>query len=272
MKTLKTLILLFTCIAVYRPAMAQTEQKAQLTIALSDPGKPYRINVSLLKGSINVAGYDGKDIIVEILPDASKSKAQTSEAGGMRVIGGSSNSVVANEKSNRVNISGSVNGKSSDLKIRIPRNASSIKLATVNGGSITANDVGGDIEVNNVNGGIKLTNVSGSVVANTTNGNLMVAFKSADPNAAMAFSTFNGVVDVTLPATLKANVKLHTDHGDVLSDFDVAVAPSTPSVTKSKDGTFRYSDQEWLTGKIGGGGPELMMKTYNGNIYIRKAK
>ncbi len=272
MKTLKTLILFLTCIAVYLPVMAQTEHKGQLTIPLSDASKPYRIDVSLLRGSIEVSGYDGKDVIVDVILEPSKPRTSATEAGGMKIIGGGSNSIIASEKNNRISISGNPNGRSGDLKIKIPRGAGSIKLSTVNSGVISANDIGGDIEVNNVNGAIKLTNISGSVVANTTNGNVTVVFQSADPKAAMAFSSFNGVVDVTLPATFKANVKLHTERGDILSDFDVALAPSSPSVTKGKNGTFRFGDQEWVTGKIGGGGPELMMKTYNGNIYIRKAK
>jgi DUF4097 and DUF4098 domain-containing protein YvlB len=190
----------------------------------------------------------------------------------MKRIGGGNNSVNATEKDNRVSISSGHLGRPNNLKIKIPKGASNIKLATVNGGGITATDISGVIETNNTNGGIKLTNVSGSVVANTVNGNIIVVFKSIDSKAAMAFSTFNGKVDVTLPATLKANVKLHSDRGDILSDFDAVVDPGAPSATKVKDGSYRFGDAEWITGKIGGGGPELRMRTFNGNIYIRKAK
>ncbi len=35
---------------------------------------------------------------------------------------------------------------------------------------------------------------------------------------------------------------------------------------------YRINIEEWVYGKIGGGGPEMMMKTMNGNIYIRKMK
>jgi hypothetical protein len=30
--------------------------------------------------------------------------------------------------------------------------------------------------------------------------------------------------------------------------------------------------EDWVYGKIDGGGPEIMMKNMNGNIYIRRAK
>jgi hypothetical protein len=35
---------------------------------------------------------------------------------------------------------------------------------------------------------------------------------------------------------------------------------------------YRINVDEWVYGKISGGGPEMMMKTMTGNIYIRKAK
>ncbi len=48
---------------------------------------------------------------------------------------------------------------------------------------------------------------------------------------------------------------------------------SAPKVNKtSKDGMYRLTIDEWVYGKINGGGPEVMMKTMNGSIYIRKAK
>ena len=271
MKTLKTIMVLLVSIALYQPLMAQTINQNQLVIPLSEPGKLFKLQVDLLQGSIYVTEYDGKDVVIDMGSDGEKRRA-TENTNGMKRIGGGINSVSATEKGNQVSVTSGPTGRFSNLKIKIPKGASAIKLSTVNGGGITADDISGAIETNNTNGGIKLNNVSGSVMANTVNGNITVVFKSIDAKAPMAFSSFNGKVDVTLPATLKANVKLHSDRGDLLSDFDVAVDASTPSATKTKDGTYRFGDAEWTTGKIGGGGPELMMKTFNGNIYIRKAK
>jgi DUF4097 and DUF4098 domain-containing protein YvlB len=129
------------------------------------------------------------------------------------------------------------------------------------------------LEVSNVNGSIKLTDISGSVVATTVNGPVIVTFKSIDPKAAMAFSTLNGKIDVTFPASLKANVKLKSDRGDIFTDFDVATEQQKPNVTRTnKDGMYGLKIDEWVYGKIAGGGPELMMKTTFGAVYIRKAK
>lgn len=270
MKALKFIAILVVSLATQMPLMAQTNS-SQLKVPLSNPGKPFTLSVNFVTGSINVAAYDGNEILIDFSSEDSKPRS-SANAGGMRVIGGGSSSVTATEKDNKVNVNGDVFTKGGNVKIKVPRGANTFKLSTVNSRGITATDISGEIEASNTNGSIKLTNVSGSVVANTTNGDIIVTFKSIDPKAPMAFSTLNGRVDVTVPATAKANVKLHTDRGEIYSDFDVAVEPSAPTTTRGKDGSYRYTDQEWVTGKLSGGGPELMMRTFNGNIYIRKAK
>jgi hypothetical protein len=59
----------------------------------------------------------------------------------------------------------------------------------------------------------------------------------------------------------------------VYSDFDVAVDKSTPKVTRTaQNGLYRVSTDDWTYGKVNGGGAEVMMKTMNGDILLRKAK
>jgi hypothetical protein len=89
----------------------------------------------------------------------------------------------------------------------------------------------------------------------------------------MAFSTLNGNVDVSLPAAAKFGVKLKSDRGEIYSDFDVDVDKSQPQATRSgKDGMYKVSIEDWVKGKVNGGGGEIMMKNMNGNIYVRKTK
>lgn len=250
----------------------QSENKEQMVVPLSEPGKPYKLNVELVFGAIKVIGYDGKDVVI----DAQLMEGQTREkatSGGMHRIGGSGSlDISASEKNNVVRIGSEGIPKAMKLTIKVPKNASSIKLTTVNDGDIIASDISGDIEVNNTNGGIKLTNVAGTVVANTVNGNVVVTFRSIE-SAPMAFTTLNGNVDVTFPGSLKANVKLRSERGDIYTDFDVDADKSAPKASKTaKDGLYRINVEDWVTGRINGGGPQLLMKNMNGSIYIRKTK
>ena len=66
---------------------------------------------------------------------------------------------------------------------------------------------------------------------------------------------------------------MKSDQGEIYSDFDISTDQSQPKATKSaKDGVYRVNIDKWVLGKINAGGPEMMMKTWNGNIYVRKAK
>ncbi|HEY0245620.1 MAG TPA: DUF4097 family beta strand repeat-containing protein, partial [Mucilaginibacter sp.] len=201
-------------------------------------------------------------------------KREPENSAGMRRIGGGENiDVTAHEKNNEVRVQSEGSMRGTNLVIKVPQVANSIKLSTINNGGIVVSDVSGDLEIQNTNGYINLFNISGSVVANTVNGKVLVTFKSIDPKAAMAFSTLNGNVDVTFPASFKGNMKVRSDRGQVYSDFEMTPDPSQPKTTKTvKDGMYHLNIEDWVYGKIGGGGPEVLMKNMNGNIYIRKAK
>ncbi|HEX9957124.1 MAG TPA: DUF4097 family beta strand repeat-containing protein [Fibrella sp.] len=271
---LTTLALLL--LATTTPLMGQNDVKEQLVIPLSDPGKTGLLEVDLINGSIHVVGYSGKDIVIDAASSArqkNRNSDQAATAGGMRRISaGSSLDVSAEEKNNRVRVNSNSHQKAVDLTIKVPQRFS-LKLHTINNGNITVENVTGELEINNINGAIDLTNISGSAVAHTVNGNLKAVFRDIDNKTPMAFSTLNGRVDVTFPASVKANVKLKSDMGDIYSDFDIDVDKNQPKATRSsQSGMYRVAIDDWVYGKINNGGPEVMMKTMQGSIYVRKAK
>ncbi len=268
MKTLSS-ILLFLVVLFQGHLKAQSDQP--LSVPLSEPGSPYKLNVHILSGSISVSGYEGKEIL--IMPDGGGSpRRETAALSGMRKITGANGSdISASVNNNSVTITTGIRASGTSLNLKIPRGATNVKLSTVNGGAIVVSNVNGDLELSNTNGAIRVTGATGSVVANTTNGAVNVTFKSVDPKAAMAFSTLNGNVDVTFPPTLKANLKMRTDNGEVFSDFDMENAPVAPKTTKTnKNGLFRIAVEDWINTRVGGGGPEIMLRNMNGNIYVRK--
>lgn len=257
------------------PLRAQSGSKEeQLAVPLSEPGKPFKVTAHVLHGSIKVVAYEGKEVVIDVFGDSShKHRDEDPAPGGMHRIGGGSGlNVTAEERNNNIEINGGLS-KLSGIIIKVPAGLSSLQLGAVNDGGITVTGINGAIEINNVNGPITVRDVSGSVVANTVNGTVTVNFKSVDGKAPMAFSTLNGNVDVTFPADMKTNLKLKTDRGGVFTDYEVAVDKSQPAMKKTEENhMYKLSIDEWVYGKINGGGPEVMMKTMNGDIYIRKAK
>jgi hypothetical protein len=272
MKTTKFLSTLTIALLFTSGVWAQ-DGKEQMSVPLSDPSKPYKLDVHLVDGSITISGYEGKSVIIEAVSGEKRKNSEREGGGGMhRINGGNSADIQAEERNNEITISGNA-GRAVNLVIKVPQNEGTFKIGTVNNGDITGSNLNGELEVTNVNGAIKLKNIAGSVVANTVNGNVVVTFRSIDPKAAMAFSTLNGNTDVTFPASLKANVKLKSDRGDVYTDFDVITDQHKPEVTRSDSkGMYSLKIEDWVYGKINSGGPQLMMKTTFGNIYIRKAK
>ena len=83
----------------------------------------------------------------------------------------------------------------------------------------------------------------------------------------------NGTVDVTLPASIKADLKLRSDQGDVFTDFDLQMQQSAASTSTSKNnGRFRIDVNRSITGTINGGGPDIELRTLNGSVILRKGK
>ena len=74
--------------------------------------------------------------------------------------------------------------------------------------------------------------------------------------------SIHGHVDVALPVTIKANIKLKTQFGEILVDPDF-------KIEIERDGSMvRYSDK--VSGKINGGGLEINLSSNHNNVYLRK--
>src|SRR5258707_10601959 len=90
MKTIKIISTVTLAILLSVKAWAQDSGKEQLVVPLSDPGKPYKLDVGLIDGSITVTGYEGKDIIIDVY-SGDKRKNSEEHGSGMRRLSGGSN-------------------------------------------------------------------------------------------------------------------------------------------------------------------------------------
>lgn len=246
------------------------ENRQQLVVPLSDPGKPGLLDISVLSGNIKVTGYAGKDVIINVSTDQQKYDDREASRDGLKRIPNNSIGLTAKEYNNIVKVNSENWNKDVDLNIQVP-NTFNLKLKGVNDGEILVENVTGEIDAGHVNGGIALINISGTALANTTNGDVKVNFINVNDNSPMAFSSFNGNVDITFPASLKATIKMRSDQGELYTDFDMVMRKTTPSVdSKKESGEYKISMDGWVTGDVNGGGPEISFKTFNGDIILRK--
>jgi DUF4097 and DUF4098 domain-containing protein YvlB len=263
-------------LAASLPGIAQ-EEPQRAAIPLNDPSRPAVVHASLMNGGITVTGYNGKEVIVEARSrheDGRESKPDP-KANGMHRLESRGTGLSVEENDNEYHIGVGTMNRTVDLTIQVPFN-SSLKLRCLNDGDIKVEHVSGEIDVDDLNGGVKLLNVSGAVVAHSLNEDVIVTLDQVTPGKAMSFSTMNGDVDVTLPADVKARVKLKSDNGEIYSDFDVhtEASPGGPNLNENhgKDGKYRVQFDKATYGTINGGGPEMQFTTFNGKIYLRKKK
>ncbi|HWR50611.1 MAG TPA: DUF4097 family beta strand repeat-containing protein [Bryobacteraceae bacterium] len=261
-------------VAMALPALMTAQER--IAVPLTDPARPATVRVELVNGSVSVKAYNGKEVIVEAKTqdeETRRGKQRESAPEGLKRIPIGGNSLEISEENNEVRIESGAPMRSVDLEVQVPMR-STLKLEVVNGGDIKVEGVTGDIEAENVNGNVILTNISGSAVAHALNGRLVAVFTQVAPQKAMSFSSLNGNIDVTLPPSVKANVKVKTDNGDLYSDFDIALkAGGQPATEAGRDGKGKYKVKidRTVYGAINGGGPEFQFSNFNGNIYIRKA-
>jgi hypothetical protein len=272
MKKMKIAGLVLLSLIIGTTSFGQNGATEQLSVPLSNPGKPYSLKVQLVTGSIKVVSYEGKEILISVTPrNGEEERPEANETGMKRISSSGGYEVTAKEADNTVTIHTGNPVRALDLNIKVPQDVK-LKIGTVNDGTIIVENLRGEIEATNVNDLISLTNISGSVVANTINGDVTVSFTSVDPKAPMAFSTLNGDIKVTLPADTKANLKVKSDNGDVYSDFDIDI-DKTPARTEkiNEPGMYKIKKDDWVYGKINGGGPEMMMKNMQGDIYVKRS-
>jgi DUF4097 and DUF4098 domain-containing protein YvlB len=263
--------LIITCAGV-----AQTSN--DIVIPLSDPGKRGKLKAHLNSGSITVKGTARKDVLLRYTMPAEddkkgkepKKEKEGDSRSGLKRIGGGGIDIEVTEHQNAVKVqSGSWNQRM-NLEIEVP-SGFDLQVQTYNNGFLMVSQVQGILELTNYNGKITALNVSGSVVAATYNGDIKITFDKVTDNTPMSFTTFNGDVDITLPSSYKSTIKARSEQGSIYSDFDVNFRSSGPIQQKEKKGdVYKVVIDEWKLGDINGGGAEIKLQTYNGDLIVRK--
>jgi Toastrack DUF4097 len=273
---MKTLLILGAAAFLAAPAaFPQDTQKA--TVAFSNPSQPRKLVVDTMFGSVTVRGYNGQEAVVETTSRPGirlPGQKETEPPAGMHRIGGNNSGVEVTEENNTIRVS---SGRSpfsqADVVIQVPVQTS-VSVNARMGNAITIENITGEVEASNMNGPVNITDVSGSVMAHSMNGKILASIQNVTPDKAMSFSTMNGEIDVTLPSSIKANVKLKTDHGDIFTDFDIkldsAAQPLQAEDNRKRGGRYRVQFDRGTNGTINGGGPEMQFTTFNGNILIHK--
>jgi hypothetical protein len=145
------------------------------------------------------------------------------------------------------------NDVSVNFTVRVPSGVEFIGR-TING-EISATSLTGNVDSRTVNGSINIS-TTGYAQATTVNGEITAKMGSANWSDSREFKTVNGGIDLDLPATLSTQIEAETFNGEIASDFPLTV-PGRIS-------------RKRMSGTIGGGGRELLLKTLNGSIRLKR--
>jgi hypothetical protein len=140
------------------------------------------------------------------------------------------------------------------FEVKVPAGIE-LDASTVNG-NVLARDLPADAELTSVNGDIEVE-AGGVAHATTVNGSIRASLGRADWKDRVEFTTVNGSVAVTLPATANADLEATTVNGSIDSDFPITI--------------HGRMNPRTLHGRIGEGGRDLKLTTVNGGITIRKS-
>lgn len=204
-------------------------------------------------GGIRVEGWDGNDILVRAVVQASARE----EADARRLAG----EVEVRTGGGRVSATGpDRNGRrewwSVSYRISVPRRTD-LDLNATNGG-ITIVNVAGTIRFDTTNGGVRLADVAGSVNGRTRNGGVRVVLGGTGwEGEGLDVETANGGVTLAIPEPYNAQLETRTVNGGFRFDYPLTL-------------TGELSPRRGISTTIGSGGPPVRVRTTNGGLRIER--
>ena len=224
-------------------------------------------SISNVNGSIDIEGWDRNEVQV------SARKITTGPAENLSQV-----AVSLDAAADRVSISthypeGSGVDVHVEFHVWVPARVRLASVATING-SVVVRDVSGAGSLATVNGNVLLSRAAGLFSARATNGNVTLELLNFDGGLASApastsaaprdsfpgivsAQTVNGSVIVALPAGAGAELDARTRNGDFSSDLPLFAHTSAAGRA--------------IRGRVGRGGPQLLLRTVNGSIRLRIA-
>ena len=278
--------------------IAQTHtEKITKELAFEKRSPENALLVANINGDINVVGYEGDKVIVEVNKWISGKTQARLEKGKadlqLGVIdradtlilyiqdGCTSFAYHTQHKNNEWNRMGwsydwQCNGSrrcesefdyKMDFTIRVPDNVNLV-LSTINEGDVTVENTSGVVKADNINGSIRLTNLSREANATTINGDVDVTYTS-NPENKCRFYSLNGDINALFQKGLAANLAFESFNGDFYTNVD-NIQPLPVTMEKTDNGEnvkYKISGTRY---RIGNGGVLLDFETFNGNVYLKE--
>jgi DUF4097 and DUF4098 domain-containing protein YvlB len=147
-------------------------------------------------------------------------------------------------------------------------------LRTVSGSAMAGN-IDGDLDAKSVSGDVRLSQVRGHIDAESVSGNVTLSESNPtglkvstvsgkiqfdgklDASGRYDLKSHSGAITLNLPADSKFALQASTFSGSIKSDFEIKVNG--------------MSEKKTLNGVVGAGGPTIELRSFSGDILIRRS-
>lgn len=219
--------LLAAALALAFAAASRAADDDTTVVRFSDPAKPGTLKIQVSRGDVKIVGADTAAVSVrsDTQPVLGKPRKD-----GLRVLTSASGFSLT-EKDNVVVLDALAEGMAgapADFTVTVPRSTHVIVQNSF-GGDIQCRHLAGDLEITTLNGDVRIEDLAGGAVVSNMNGDITAVVRELRDGKPISFTSMNGAVVIRAPADAKANVRLRTQNGSVLTDF-----PENALVTKTE--------------------------------------
>ena len=281
-------MIIVCCCTITAVAQKNTETIKE-EVQFNTSSKENVFYVDNMHGAIEVEGYNGKKIVIEVTKTITGKTAEIVAKGkreinlkvekkGTKIYAYSDSpytffDLESGEYSHRENWNSRRSRRkyeySLDFKIKVPKNVS-IDVSTVNDGDIYVQNMHGvTLSANNVNGAITLKNVSGATDVNALNKDINIVY-TENPTSESWYRSLNGDINIKFKEMLNANVSHRTMNGGFYTSYAVSnLAPKIVKEKLRKSKGIKYRVRSEGQFKIGNGGVQLNFDQLNGDTIVK---
>jgi len=216
-------------------------------------------------GRVTVEGHDGNEIIFSTRDQKSEKDERAKGLRPVNSLGLQDNTglgIHVADKGNVIEVHQLKPTHAPDITVRVPKGVIvSFKHDSQYGGKARFINLTNEIEVSALYNSVELERVTGPLTIETTYGGVTADFEAPIKDPISIVSIY-GFVDVTLPQSTQADLRLSTSYGDIFvaPELDLNITPS--------EGMKVYSNK--VAGTINGGGIDIDLNCNYGKIYLRK--
>lgn len=152
-----------------------------------------------------------------------------------------------------------------DYRLKVPQGMKlKIDSESFNAQPIEVKGMQNEVEIKANSSDVKLVDVTGPLVLNSLNGSITISFSTLNQANPSSINATNGDIDITLPATTKADFDLRCLNGEIYTNLEIELDSDEKSKLRRIGGGMNAK------GTSNGGGVQFSANAINGNIYLRK--